>query len=49
MRRDVEQDLRILDHKRFVERPALAAGDGQFGRFRTWTRQFHDWPEGARA
>lgn len=49
MRHDVEQDLRILDHKRYVERPALAAGDGQFRKFRDWTRQFHVWPEGAPA
>jgi nitrite reductase/ring-hydroxylating ferredoxin subunit len=49
MRHDVEQDLRILDHKRYLDRPALAAGDGQFRKFRDWTRQFHVWPEGERA
>jgi nitrite reductase/ring-hydroxylating ferredoxin subunit len=49
MRHDVEQDLRILDHKRYLDRPALAAGDGQFRKFREWTRQFHVWPEGDRA
>lgn len=49
MRHDVEQDLRILDHKRFVDRPALAAGDGQFRQFRNWTRQFLSWPQGAHA
>ncbi|MFO0603253.1 MAG: Rieske 2Fe-2S domain-containing protein [Polyangiales bacterium] len=49
MRHDVEQDLRILDHKRYLERPALAAGDGQFRKFRDWTRQFHVWTEGPSA
>lgn len=49
MRHDVEQDLRILDHKRYLDRPALAAGDGQFRKFRDWTRQFHVSPEGDQA
>jgi nitrite reductase/ring-hydroxylating ferredoxin subunit len=37
----VVQDHPIWSHKRYVERPALAAGDGPIGQFRRWARQFY--------
>jgi len=42
---DVRQDIPIWEHKRYLERPALAEGDGPIGRFRQWTRQFYLQPE----
>lgn len=44
---DVRQDIPIWEHKRYLERPALAEGDGPIGRFRQWTRQFY--PDGRSA
>lgn len=38
---DVQQDFPIWEHKRYVHHPALAAGDGPIGKYRTWTRQFY--------
>jgi nitrite reductase/ring-hydroxylating ferredoxin subunit len=38
---DVRQDIPIWEHKRYLERPALAEGDGPIGRFRQWARQFY--------
>jgi nitrite reductase/ring-hydroxylating ferredoxin subunit len=38
---DVEQDFDIWRHKRHIERPALALGDGPLGTFRKWARQFY--------
>lgn len=43
---DVAQDLPIWRHKRFVERPTLAEGDGPVGRYRSWARQFYQPPRG---
>lgn len=42
----MDQDLPIWRHKRFIERPALAEGDGPLGRYRTWARQFYKPPRG---
>lgn len=39
---DVDQDRVIWEHKRFLDRPALAEGDGPIGKFRLWARQFYD-------
>jgi len=39
--KDVEQDLDIWNHKRFVHPPALAEGDGPIGTYRKWARQFY--------
>lgn len=38
---DVEQDFDIWRHKRHIERPALALGDGPLGVFRKWASQFY--------
>ena len=38
---DIQQDVRIWEHKRYVDPPALAQGDGPVGRFRHWARQFY--------
>ncbi len=38
---DVMQDVPIWENKRFMQRPALAEGDGPIGKFRQWTRQFY--------
>jgi phenylpropionate dioxygenase-like ring-hydroxylating dioxygenase large terminal subunit len=44
--RDVQQDFMIWQHKRYVQPPILAAGDGPVGKFRIWARQFY--PEAER-
>jgi len=38
---ELEQDIDIWEHKRYLERPMLVAGDGPIGTFRRWARQFH--------
>ena len=38
---DVKQDFAIWEHKRFVQPPALAEGDGPVGKYRQWARQFY--------
>jgi nitrite reductase/ring-hydroxylating ferredoxin subunit len=38
---DVEQDFVIWKHKRYVQPPILAAGDGPVGRYRSWAKQFY--------
>ena len=38
---DVEQDFVIWQHKEFVDRPALAQGDGPVVRYRRWAEQFY--------
>lgn len=38
---DVEQDFVIWQHKRYVQPPILAQGDGPVGRYRRWARQFY--------
>lgn len=44
MIRDLEkqmaQDIRIWEHKAYWERPVLCDGDGPFGVYRRWMRQF---------
>jgi len=42
VRHDVEEELRVLEHKRYLERPALAAGDGPIMSVRRWCQQFYD-------
>ena len=42
---DVRQDIPIWENKRYLERPALAEGDGPVGRFRQWARQFYPAPD----
>ena len=39
-----EQDRAIWKYKRHVLRPMLSDGDGPFGPFRRWTRQFYPLP-----
>ena len=40
-RHDVQQDFAIWEHKRYLPRPALAAGDGPVGLYRKWVAQFY--------
>ncbi|APR75922.1 Vanillate O-demethylase oxygenase subunit protein [Minicystis rosea] len=42
--RQVEQDIRIWEHKLYLERPLLTEGDGGITRFRRWARQFYPVP-----
>lgn len=46
---DVEQDFAIWEHKVFVPRPALAAGDGPILRYRRWAEQFYEEPPASSA
>jgi nitrite reductase/ring-hydroxylating ferredoxin subunit len=39
--KEVGQDLDIWTHKEFLERPALAKGDGPVSTYRAWARQFY--------
>jgi cholesterol 7-desaturase len=41
------QDFPIWENKRYLERPALAAGDGPIGLYRRWARQFYGETSGA--
>lgn len=41
MMRDARQDQEVLDHKRYIQQPGLAAGDGAIAAFRRWARQFY--------
>ena len=43
-RSEVEEDLAIWAHKRYVDRPVLATGDGPVGPYRRWVKQFYDDP-----
>jgi nitrite reductase/ring-hydroxylating ferredoxin subunit len=45
---DVQQDFIIWQHKRYVQPPILAEGDGPVGRYRQWARQFYRAFEAAR-
>lgn len=38
---DLEKDIKIWQHKAYLERPALSEGDGPIGRYRRWVRQFY--------
>jgi hypothetical protein len=38
-------DFQIWNHKRFLERPMLAAGDGDVAMFRRWFGQFYSGSE----
>lgn len=38
---DVEQDIPIWEHKRYIQPPILAEGDGPVGRYRHWVKQFY--------
>jgi nitrite reductase/ring-hydroxylating ferredoxin subunit len=40
--RGAQQDFPIWENKRYLERPALAAGDGPIGLYRRWALQFYD-------
>ena len=41
---DVQQDFPIWEQKHYIQPPALAAGDGPIGKYRTWVRQFYSDP-----
>src|SRR5262249_3010668 len=36
------QDFPIWENKRYLDRPALALGDGPIGAYRRWARQFYE-------
>ena len=38
---DVQQDFVIWQHKRYLQPPILAEGDGPIGKYRLWARQFY--------
>ena len=38
---DLQQDFAIWEHKRYIQPPALSAGDGPLGSYRIWARQFY--------
>ena len=38
---DVRQDFAVWEKKTYLERPALAEGDGAIGQYRRWARQFY--------
>lgn len=40
--RGASQDFPIWENKRYLERPALADGDGPIGLYRRWARQFYE-------
>ncbi|MEM9696410.1 MAG: Rieske 2Fe-2S domain-containing protein, partial [Myxococcota bacterium] len=40
-KRDLSQDFRIWENKRYVHPPRLADGDGPIGRYRKWCQQFY--------
>lgn len=40
-RSEVERDIAVWTHKRYLDAPALADGDGPIGRYRRWAKQFH--------
>ena len=42
--REVERDVRVWEHKRYLAQPALAEGDGPIGQYRKWARQFYPAP-----
>lgn len=39
--RQVEQDIRVWEHKTYLERPLLCEGDELIPRYRRWARQFY--------
>ncbi len=39
--RDVEDDIRIWQHKVYLTQPLLCDGDGPIGPFRKWARRFY--------
>ncbi len=38
---EINRDIPIWQHKRYLDRPALCHGEGSIGRYRRWTRQFY--------
>ncbi|MCZ6806627.1 MAG: Rieske 2Fe-2S domain-containing protein [Deltaproteobacteria bacterium] len=45
LKRQLEQDIPIWEHKIQHEKPLLCDGDGPIGIFRRWCTQFYSWPE----
>ena len=41
---EVERDFNIWTHKRYIDVPALAVGDGPLGLYRRWASQFYEVP-----
>jgi nitrite reductase/ring-hydroxylating ferredoxin subunit len=41
-RSEVEEDIHVWRHKRYVPRPVLAPGDGPVGPYRRWVKQFYE-------
>ena len=49
LEKQMAQDIVIWEHKKYYERPMLCDGDGQFGVYRRWMRQFFSAPWGETA
>ncbi|WP_405576366.1 Rieske 2Fe-2S domain-containing protein [Streptomyces sp. NBC_01092] len=45
--KDFDADGPVWEHKRYVNLPRLAEGDGPIGPYRRWARQFYTWPSAA--
>lgn len=41
---EINRDIPIWQHKRYLDRPALCPGEAPIGRYRKWTRQFYPPP-----
>lgn len=41
IRKQIEEDTPIWEHKVYIEHPALADGDGPFTAYRRWAKQFY--------
>jgi len=41
---EVGRDVAVWNHKKYLESPALADGDGPIGRYRRWAKQFYGSP-----
>lgn len=39
--KQLEEDIPIWEHKRYLERPSLCDGDGPIAEYRRWARQFY--------
>ena len=40
LEKQMNEDIPIWEHKKYFRNPVLCDGDGQFGVYRRWMRQF---------
>lgn len=43
--KDVRDDFKVWNHKKYIMKPPLAKGDGPIGLYRKWARQFYSSPD----